>query len=70
MGDGRSRAGISHLRGARLPEAGRAEDVARKIRVELEERNLLGEPVGVDLVEPPVLFALQNEGINVVDASS
>ncbi|HEY6408404.1 MAG TPA: aminopeptidase P family protein, partial [Ktedonobacteraceae bacterium] len=29
----RSRAGISTLRGAMLPEAGRAEDVARKIRV-------------------------------------
>src|SRR5918997_1410135 len=33
----RSRAGISTLRGAMPPGAGRAEDVARKIRVELEE---------------------------------
>jgi Xaa-Pro aminopeptidase len=41
--------------------------VARKIRVELEEQGLLGELVGVDLVEPPVLFALQAEGIKVVD---
>src|SRR3989449_10618574 len=63
----RSRAGISTLRGAMLPEAGRAEDVARKIRIELEERGLLNEPVGVDAVELPVLFALQAEGINVVD---
>jgi Xaa-Pro aminopeptidase len=67
LGDGRSRAGISTLRGAMLPESGRAEDVARKIRLELEERNLLNEPVGVDAVELPVLFALQAEGINVVD---
>src|SRR6188768_3677281 len=37
----RSRAGISTLRGAMLPEADRAGDVARKIRVELEERGLL-----------------------------
>src|SRR5690348_17406405 len=37
----RSRAGISTQRGAMLPESGRAEDVARKIRVELEERGLL-----------------------------
>src|SRR6266487_6003143 len=37
----RSRAGISTLRGAMLPEAGRAEDVARKIRIELEQRGLL-----------------------------
>ena len=63
----RSRAGISTLRGAMLPEAGRAEDVARKIRVELEARGLLSEPVGVDAIELPVLFALQAEGIKVVD---
>jgi Xaa-Pro aminopeptidase len=63
----RSRAGISTLRGAMLPAAGRAEDVARKIRVELEERGLLNEPVGIDAVELPVLFALQEEGIKVVD---
>jgi Xaa-Pro aminopeptidase len=67
LGDGRSRAGISTLRGAMLPAAGRAEDVARKIKVELEQRGLLGEPVGVDAVEPAVLFALQAEGIRVVD---
>src|SRR5213593_5220792 len=59
----RSRAGISTLRGAMLPEAGRAEDVARKIRIELEARGLLNEPVGEDAVELPVLFALQEEGI-------
>ncbi len=63
----RSRAGISTQRGAMLPAAGRAEDVARKIRVELEERGLLNEPVGVDAIELPVLFALQAEGIKVVD---
>lgn len=67
LGDGRSRAGISTLRGAMLPAAGRAENVARKIRIELEERGLLNEPLGVDVIEPPVLFALQKEGINVVD---
>ena len=63
----RSRAGISTLRGAMLPSAGRAEDVAHKIRIELEERGLLNEPVGIDAVELPVLFALQAEGIKVVD---
>ena len=49
------------------PSPGRAENVARKIRVELEERGLLGEPVGVDAIEPAVLFALQAEGIQIVD---
>ncbi len=63
----RSRAGISTQRGAMAPEAGRAENVARKIRIELEERGLLGSPLGVDVIELPVLFALQKEGITVVD---
>jgi Xaa-Pro aminopeptidase len=63
----RSRAGISMLRGAMSPEMGRAEDVARKIKIELEERGLEKEPVGVDVVELPVLFALQKEGLNIVD---
>ena len=67
LGEERSRAGISTQRGAMLPAAGRAEDVARKIRVELEERGLLHEPLGVDAIELPVLFALQAEGIKVVD---
>jgi Xaa-Pro aminopeptidase len=67
LGDGRSRAGISTLRGAMLPEAGRAEDVARKIKIELEMRGLENEPLGVDAIELPVLFALQKEGIQVVD---
>jgi Xaa-Pro aminopeptidase len=67
LGDGRSRAGISTLRGATSPAAGLAQDVARKIRIELEERGLLNEPVGVDVIELPVLFALQAEGIQVVD---
>ncbi len=63
----RSRAGIPTLRGAMSPGAGRAQDVARKIRTELEARGLLREPLGVDVVELPVLFALQAEGITVVD---
>jgi len=63
----RSRAGISLLRGAMSPEMGRAEDVARKIRIELEQRGLHKDPVGVDVIELPVLFALQKEGLTVVD---
>src|SRR5450759_4538975 len=67
LGEGRSRAGISMLRGAMSPEMGRAEDVARKIKIELEMRGLEKEPVGVDVVELPVLFALQKEGLKIVD---
>jgi Xaa-Pro aminopeptidase len=64
---GRARAGISTLRGAFNPAAGIAEEVARKIRRELEERGLAGEPLGVDVVEMPVLAALQSAGLRVVD---
>jgi Xaa-Pro aminopeptidase len=63
----RSRAGISTLRGATNPGSGLAEDVAKKIRFELEKRKLLNEPVGIDIIEIPVLFALQAQGIKVVD---
>ncbi len=69
LGD-RSRPGISMLRGAMTPEMGRAEDVAKKIRIELEMRGLHKEPVGIDIVELPVLFALQKEGIKVVDGQA
>jgi Xaa-Pro aminopeptidase len=63
----RSRPGISLLRGAMSPEMGRAENVAMKIKVELEMRGLLNEPVGIDVIEPPILFALQKLGIKVID---
>ena len=66
----RSRAGISMLRGAMTPEMGRAEDVAGKIRTELEMRGLEKEPLGVDIIEPPVLFALEREGLRVVDGQA
>ena len=64
---GRARAGISTLRGAFNPDAGIAEEVARKIRRVLDEHGLAGEPVGVDLVEMPILTALQAAGLTVVD---
>src|SRR5256885_497742 len=66
LGD-RSRPGIPLLRGAMSPEMGRAENVARKIKIELEKRGLHKEPLGIDVVEPPILFALQKEGIKIVD---
>src|SRR3954453_12306152 len=54
LGAGRPRAGISTVRGARSPGAGRGESAAEKIRAEPEQRGLLDEPVGVDAVEPEV----------------
>jgi len=62
-----SRAGISTLRGAFNPAAGIADDVAAKIKRELEKFGVADQPLGVDVIEPPVLFALQKAGIDVVD---
>lgn len=62
-----ARAGISTLRGAISPSAGRAEDVAAKVYQVLAEHGLTKQPLGVDIIEPPVLFALQAMGIDVVD---
>jgi Xaa-Pro aminopeptidase len=62
-----ARAGISTLRGAISPSAGMAEDVAAKVHQVLAEHGLQNEPVGVDIIEPPVMFALQAMGIPVVD---
>src|SRR3990170_2535639 len=66
-GEERARAGISTLRGAFHPDAGIAEEVARKIATVLEEHGLAGEPVGVDLAEMPILAALRARGLEVVD---
>jgi Xaa-Pro aminopeptidase len=63
----RARAGISTLRGAFNPDAGIAADVAAKIHDELAAHGLTGEPVGVDLIEMPVLFAMRDRGLDVVD---
>jgi len=62
-----SRAGISTLRGAFSPDAGIAEEVARKVKRELEKFGVANEPLGVDVIELPILFALQAAGVAVVD---
>ena len=62
-----ARAGISTLRGAFTPDAGIAEELARKIKRELEKFGVADQPLGVDVIELPVLFALHQQGIEVVD---
>jgi Xaa-Pro aminopeptidase len=62
-----ARAGISTLRGAFHPEAGIAAEVARKVATELREHGVAGAPLGVDVIEMPVLAALHAEGIQTVD---
>src|SRR3989449_9735169 len=56
LGEDRSRAGISTLRGS---GQGRAEAGAQKIKTGPAEREILGEPPGIDIVEPPGLRAPQ-----------
>jgi hypothetical protein len=41
------------LRGAMSPEMGRAENVAKKIKIEQEMRGLHKQPLGIDVVEAP-----------------
>jgi Xaa-Pro aminopeptidase len=66
-GTSRARAGISTLRGAFHPDAGVAADVARKVAGVLREHGLAAGPIGVDIAEMPVLMALRDEGVDVVD---
>ena len=63
----RWRAGVSTMRGSMTPETGIARGVAQKVARELEIRGLQGEPVGLDEVEIPVLFELQNLGARIAD---
>jgi Xaa-Pro aminopeptidase len=62
-----NRAGISTLRGAIGEGARRAEDVAKKLYDVLAQHGLEKEPVGIDIVEMPVLFAMKQLGLDVVD---
>jgi Xaa-Pro aminopeptidase len=62
------RAGMLGLRGAIAPTAGLMEDAVREIKGMLTDAGLAGEPVGVDIVEPPFLFEMQRQGLTVVDA--
>jgi Xaa-Pro aminopeptidase len=63
----RSRPDPTLLRGAIAPETGRAEAVAEKIYNELVEHGLQNEPLAIDIVELPILFALQAKGVKVID---
>ncbi|HET7900254.1 MAG TPA: Xaa-Pro peptidase family protein [Candidatus Nanopelagicales bacterium] len=62
-----NRAGISTLRGTIGAGARRADDVAAKVVEVLRDFGLEGQPIGIDIVEPDVLFALQAAGVTVVD---
>ena len=63
-----SRAGMTGLRGSVAPEAGLSDDVAKTVKELMRDQGIAGEPLGVDIAELPMVFALQKAGIKVVDA--
>ncbi|MGZ8705574.1 MAG: M24 family metallopeptidase [Aeromicrobium sp.] len=60
-------AGMVGLRGAVAPDAGLFRSAAREIRDHLKSEGVADMPLGVDIVEPPMLAALADEGITVLD---
>jgi Xaa-Pro dipeptidase len=62
-----SRAGMTGLRGSVAPAAGLSDDLARIVKDIMQEQGVAGEPLGVDIAELPMVFALQKCGIKVVD---
>jgi Xaa-Pro dipeptidase len=62
-----SLAGMVGMRGAVSPKAGLFKKAAQEIRDILKAEGVAGVPLGVDVVEPPFLFALQELGIEVRD---
>jgi Xaa-Pro dipeptidase len=61
-------AGMVGLRGAVAPDAGLFRRAAREIRGILEAEGAADMPLGVDIIEPPMLAALEAEGLTVRDA--
>jgi Xaa-Pro dipeptidase len=62
-----SLAGLVGLRGAVSPKAGLFKKAAQEIREILRAEGVGDLPLGVDVVEPPFLFALQELGLAIRD---
>jgi len=62
-----SLAGMVGMRGAVSPKAGLFKQAAREIKDILTAEGVAGMPLGIDVVEPPFLFALQELGIEIRD---
>jgi Xaa-Pro dipeptidase len=60
--------GMIGLRGAVAPDAGLFTRAAREIAAILRAEGVADMPLGVDIVEPPMLAALQDAGVVVRDA--
>src|SRR4051794_38370176 len=63
------RAGVAPMRGAMPDETGIPDSLALKIQLELRERGLDGEPLGIDMSDLVTIQALQRAGIEITDGS-
>ena len=61
------RAGLLGMRGAVGSDLFLIEEAAKEIKAILKEEGVADLPLGVDVVEPPMLFALQKQKIEVRD---
>ncbi len=62
-----SRPAVSTMRGAVGPDAGLADEAVAEIADVLRQAGVQDMPVGIDLIDAPTIFALQNAGIDVRD---
>jgi Xaa-Pro aminopeptidase len=60
-------AGMLGMRGAVAPKIGLMRKAAEEIKSILKEHGVADQPVGVDVVEPAMLFELQAVGLKTVD---
>jgi Xaa-Pro aminopeptidase len=61
------RAGLLGMRGATGADLTLFRDAAREIKAILDEEGVGDMPLGIDVVEPPMLFELQKAGVKVQD---
>jgi len=61
------RAGLVGLRGTVHPDFGLMERHANEIYGLLKEAGVEKMPIGVDIIEPPMMFQLQKAGLKIVD---
>jgi Xaa-Pro aminopeptidase len=63
------RAGVTPMRGAMPEETGVPQALAERIALELHERGVAGDPLGIDMSDLTSLAALGRKGIQTVDGS-
>ena len=61
------KAGLIGLRGTVDPSFGLMKRHAEEIASILREAGVAGMPVGVDIIEPPMMFELEKAGLKVLD---